>query len=753
MITSGVNGSNEAKAPYTLLCTENKTTYAGRVELEKILYFGGSIMKQVLVQNTTYQINGEKQFLISGELHYFRISREEWRQRLALLKEAGANFVSTYVPWSVHEPAEGEFHFEDTDNRDLEGFLKLCMEFDMFVICRPGPYINSELKMGGLPLWLRENYPETMAQKRNGESTNLVSYLHPVFLEKVRAWYAKVCPIIAKFTLSQGGPIAYVQLDNELRTNPFNGGSDYNPEGMEFYREDGRYANYLRKRYATIDELNEAYGTKFHSFAEVSLIDYTDVKHISDLRRLNDIWNYNYYVMAEYLYILRDYAIENGIDCPFIHNAPSPIDIACFKQSVERMGKDFILGSDHYYNLDMSWAQNNPTPQYALRILGGNEQLRAYGVPQTIFEMASGSFSEWPPITNEDSKAFYLMHIAFGTKGINYYIFAGGKNPSIGNFNLGSTSDDYDYNAPISSSGEIRPLYYAQKEVNDFLLENKWLADADAETDFRVGLIWDYGSRLYHETDGIMSVNGKNAWWLLHHGVLATAMCSTYMPEYIDLTNPDMLKDVSKPLIVASADFMPRGVQENLVRFVENGGRLLICPVIPTLDEHLAPCTLLRDFLEAGNTRTAKKEFYQLNVGDVHNVFVNEMEYVCDRLPKDAIIYAEDKVDGSVIGWKKKWDNGGMVMWLGLHWRHGNREHMEMFRYLMKEMSCGEPSVKCSNFNVWAVVRTDGNRRMLFLMNLFSAPMETEVAVRTDNGVRNLGVQSLQPMEVRCIEL
>lgn len=710
-------------------------------------------MGKVSITKQAYEINGEKQFLISGEIHYFRVPRKEWKHRLTLLKEAGANFISTYIPWCVHEPVEGEFHFESADNRDLEGFIKLCQEMNLLLICRPGPYIYSELKMGGAPIWLLENYPEAKMQAVDGTPVNTASYLHPVFLEKVRAWYGKVCPIIAKYTLSKGGPVAYVQLDNELRTNPFNRGGDYNPDGMEFYRENGRYAKFLKKRYATIKELNAAYHTNFASFSEVKPITHVDIKHIGDLRRVNEYWNYKYYVMAEYLYILRDYAMENGIDCPFLHNAPSPIDIACFKQSVERLGEDFILGSDHYYNLSMSWAQNNPTPQYALRILGGNEQLRVLGYPPTIYEMASGSFSDWPPITNEDSKAFYLMHIAFGTKGLNYYLFTGGKNPSVGELNLGETSSVFDFNAPVSPSGETRPLYHVQKEVNEFLKENKWLENAEAESNFNVGLIWDYSNRLYYEPKGVFQINGSEAWWQLHHGVMASAMCSNYMPQYIDLANTEALKDMSKPLVVASADFMPRDVQENLIRFVKDGGRLLICPIIPTLDEHLEPCTLLRDFLEVGNTRLAKKDFYQLNVGNVQNVFVNGKEFTCEKLPTGATVYAKDDVDGNVIGWKKTFDEGGMVMWLGLQWSNGNQEHMDMFRYLMNELSCVEPSVKCSNFNVWAVVRTDGNRSMLFLMNLFSAPMETEVEVRTHDGIRNLGVQYLKPMEVRCIEL
>jgi len=53
-----------------------------------------------------------------------------------------------------------------------------------------------------------------------------------------------------------------------------------------------------------------------------------------------------------------------------------------FSETVETLGnKAFLLGSDHYYNLDQSWPQNNPTPQYAATIFVSLETLRLMGYP------------------------------------------------------------------------------------------------------------------------------------------------------------------------------------------------------------------------------------------------------------------------------------------------------------------------------------------------------------------------------------
>ena len=44
----------------------------------------------------------------------------------------GCNTVETYVAWNVHEPYEGEFHFEG--EYDLCRFMELAQELGLYVI-------------------------------------------------------------------------------------------------------------------------------------------------------------------------------------------------------------------------------------------------------------------------------------------------------------------------------------------------------------------------------------------------------------------------------------------------------------------------------------------------------------------------------------------------------------------------------------------------------------------------------------------
>ena len=53
------------------------------------------------------RIDGEPRIVMAGEVHYFRVARAEWGQRLDLLLEAGCDTVASYIPWICHELPDG----------------------------------------------------------------------------------------------------------------------------------------------------------------------------------------------------------------------------------------------------------------------------------------------------------------------------------------------------------------------------------------------------------------------------------------------------------------------------------------------------------------------------------------------------------------------------------------------------------------------------------------------------------------------
>jgi len=229
-------------------------------------------MIPVTFDASCYRIAGRSIHLHFGEFHYFRVPKADWRRRMELFKEAGGNCLATYIPWLIHEPQEGRFVFGGEDGiTDMEGFLRLAAEVGLYVIAKPGPHQYSELRYGGLAPWLIPNHPGLRAKTLDGKDLgrSSVSYVHPLFLEKGRNWFAKVCPLIARHQVEGGGAVAFLQLDNELTGIHFsNGGPDYNAEAMGFGREDGRFARFLERRHGDVRQLNESWGTDFERLAD-----------------------------------------------------------------------------------------------------------------------------------------------------------------------------------------------------------------------------------------------------------------------------------------------------------------------------------------------------------------------------------------------------------------------------------------------------------------------------------------------------
>ncbi|MDQ0209096.1 glycoside hydrolase family 35 protein [Alkalicoccobacillus murimartini] len=152
-------------------------------------------------ENGEFLLDGKPFQVLSGAIHYFRTVPEYWEDRLRKLKALGLNTVETYVPWNVHEPKKGEFHFSDL--ADIETFIKKAQMLDLYVIVRPAPYICAEWEMGGLPAWLL------------AEQDMVLRSSHPGFLRHISDYFDVLLPKIEKYLSKHGGPIIAMQIENE----------------------------------------------------------------------------------------------------------------------------------------------------------------------------------------------------------------------------------------------------------------------------------------------------------------------------------------------------------------------------------------------------------------------------------------------------------------------------------------------------------------------------------------------------------
>uniref|UniRef100_A0A8C4XQU7 Galactosidase beta 1 like n=1 Tax=Falco tinnunculus TaxID=100819 RepID=A0A8C4XQU7_FALTI len=138
---------------------------------------------------------------ISGSIHYARVPRPAWRDRLLKMYMSGLSAVQVYVPWNYHEPLPGVYDF--AGDRDVEAFLDLTAELGLLVILRPGPYICAEWEMGGLPAWLLWK-PDIVLRSSD-----------PDYLAAVDSWLHVLLPKIKPRLYQHGGNIISVQVENE----------------------------------------------------------------------------------------------------------------------------------------------------------------------------------------------------------------------------------------------------------------------------------------------------------------------------------------------------------------------------------------------------------------------------------------------------------------------------------------------------------------------------------------------------------
>ncbi len=172
-------------------------------------------------KNTQFYLDGKPFTVISGAMHYFRIPRDYWHDRLLKLKECGFNTVETYTCWNLHERREGQFDF--SGNLDLGAYIEEAAKLGLNVILRPGPYICAEWEFGGLPSWLLSY--ENMTLRCYDEA----------FLSKVRRYYGELLPRIRPYLASNGGNIFMLQIENEYGS--YGNDKKYMQAIVDIYRE------------------------------------------------------------------------------------------------------------------------------------------------------------------------------------------------------------------------------------------------------------------------------------------------------------------------------------------------------------------------------------------------------------------------------------------------------------------------------------------------------------------------------------
>jgi beta-galactosidase len=167
----------------------------------RVVSSGAAAQHTLSVSGRQFLMDGKPFQIISGEMHYTRVPRPYWRDRLRKARAMGLNTITTYVFWNVHEPRPGVFDF--SGQNDIAEFIREAQAEGLNVILRPGPYVCAEWELGGYPAWLLKDRTLTL------RSTE------PKYTAAVNAWLARLAQEITPLLAKNGGPIIAVQLENE----------------------------------------------------------------------------------------------------------------------------------------------------------------------------------------------------------------------------------------------------------------------------------------------------------------------------------------------------------------------------------------------------------------------------------------------------------------------------------------------------------------------------------------------------------
>ncbi|WPU92233.1 beta-galactosidase family protein [Mucilaginibacter sabulilitoris] len=170
------------------------------------ILLAGSLVKaqpkhQFSLGDKDFLLDGKPFQMISGELHYPRIPREAWRDRMKMAKAMGLNTIGTYVFWNLHEPQKGQFDF--SGNNDIVEFIKIAQQEGLWVILRPSPYVCAEWEFGGYPYWL-ENEEGVIVRSKNAQ-----------YLREYENYIKELGKRLSVYQINHGGNILMVQIENE----------------------------------------------------------------------------------------------------------------------------------------------------------------------------------------------------------------------------------------------------------------------------------------------------------------------------------------------------------------------------------------------------------------------------------------------------------------------------------------------------------------------------------------------------------
>ena len=718
----------------------------------------------VSIRGNQLIVDGEPFFMRGAEIHYFRMPVETWKESLIKAKAGGINTISSYMPWCWHEPEEGNIDLDGRTcpERNLKLFMDLCVELELKMIARPGPFVNSELRLGGFPEWLFRDHPETMSRRSDGETSPgrpCPAEGETVYRDFVKNWYAQIVPLIVEYGAANGGPVIMFQPDNELSAawSYGFGNSLYDPEIINHF-----WPEWLQKKYEAIEVLNKNYHDNYKCFTDIEV-----PRNISEDETGKaccwDWMNFKRWFFADYGATLAKWAIDLGVKEPIVFNEP----VAGFYGHGDHLGFGAVM---------QEYGINGITSchTYADRIMD------LEGIQNTILAIKTVRSNPWngPAFSLEANSNWYVprlgrseinwevllrLGIAHGLQGTVIYPYIASE------VTYEDAIEGPEYWSPscIDIDGSIAPAYYYLKTYNSFidswkelltdsepvcelsiayspayrlvdffgtpaLFENESQEDAacfaaggesfDAEpvldkSDGAVGHDWIDG----YEGVSKQTVKPEAGMWKKVKDSMLLLSRMNYGYELLELTNPNK-KAGNGCIIVVSTGSLETKAIDYLLEHLNKGGKCVFAPTVPVFNEYGKRDERLLDYLDIKLNDVVRPAGGCLmdygcrvvHYADDKKVGVNNWIFI-HNFPEDATHIAS--YNRQTIGAFLKQKNVAVV---GIESTFTTLASQSFWKYVITELIEQKPIVKCQGNYLHTTLRKGQNSSVLTVMNIGS---------------------------------
>ena len=336
-----------------------------------------------------------------GDYNPDQWSEETWDDDVRLMKKAGVNTVALAIfSWDRIQPQENRWDF---------GWLDRIID----KLGKAGIATDLASATATAPLWLYEKHPEVLPCDKFG---------HPVNAGSRQSW-SPTSPVFKEYALTlcrklaeRYGTNPYVTAWHMGNEYGWNNREDYSDNALEAFRA------WCRRKYGTIDVLNQAWGTTFwgqemNGFDEVLIPRFMGADSMVNPGQKLDFERFGNDMLLDFYKAERDAIAEICPDKPFTTNFMVSTDQCCMDYADWANEVNFV-SNDHYFHeggemhLDELACSDALMDSFAL------------GKPWYVMEHSTSAV-QWKPLNMRKRKGETvrdsLAHVAMGADAINFF--------------------------------------------------------------------------------------------------------------------------------------------------------------------------------------------------------------------------------------------------------------------------------------------------------------------------------------------